>query len=104
MTSEITDLITALRDGTMSLDQVAQRFRNRAWPRRATPPPTSYLELAAKAQDDPDPYLPNSFDDVDAAYYQGKITDDQYDVLAQAMADSMRAEDRIKAEESSDSQ
>jgi hypothetical protein len=88
----------------MSLDQVAQRFRNRAWPRRATPPPTSYLELAAKAQDDPDPYLPNSFDDVDAAYYQGKITDDQYDVLAQAMADSMRAEDRIKAEESSDSQ
>jgi hypothetical protein len=103
MTSEITDLITALRDGTMSLDQVAQRFRSRSWPRRATPPPTSYLELAARAQQDPDPFLPNSFDDVDAAYYQGKITDDQYDVLAQAMAESMRAEDRRKSAESAGS-
>lgn len=103
MTSEVTDLIAALLDGTMSLDQVADRFRSRSWPRRATPTPTTYLELAARAQEDPDPFLPDSFDDVDAAYYEGKITDDQYDVLAQAMAESMRAEDRRKAEGSSGS-
>ena len=94
MSSEITDLITALGDGTLSLHEVAECFRNRSWPRRNTPPPTTYLELAARAQEDPEPYVPGSFDDVDAAYYQGKITDDQYDVLAQAMAESMRAEDR----------
>lgn len=99
MTSEITALITALQDGTLSLDEVAKRFRDRSWPRRATPPPSSYLELAARAQDDPEPFLPNSFDDVDAAYHQGKLTDDQYDVLAQAMAESMRAEDRDRGEE-----
>ena len=53
MSSEVTDLINALRDGSMTLEQVAQRFRQRSWPRRTTPLPTSYLELAAAAQQDP---------------------------------------------------
>jgi hypothetical protein len=35
--SEVTDLLTALRDGSMSLDEVAQRFRERRWPRRKIP-------------------------------------------------------------------
>jgi hypothetical protein len=98
MTAEVTDLLSALRDGTMSLDEVAQRFRKRSWPRRARSLPDNYLELAAAAQDDPDPYVPGSFDDVDAAYFQGKITDDQYEVLAEAMAESMRAEDQRRAD------
>jgi hypothetical protein len=102
MTTEVNDLIAALRDGTMNLDQVAQRFRNRPWPRRAKPLPTTYMELATAAQEDPEPTEPGSFDEVDAAYYQGKITDEQYEVLAQAMAESMRAEDRINAEEAAD--
>jgi hypothetical protein len=103
MTNEVTDLLSALCGGTMSIDEVAQHFRSRPWPRRLTPPPTTYLEFAARAQEDPDPFVPNSFDEVDVAYYQGKITDDQYDVLAQAMAESMRAEDRREAGESSGS-
>lgn len=94
MTTEVTDLLNALHDGAMSLDEVAQRFRDRPWPRRAKPLPSTYLELAAAAQEDPDPYVPGSFDDVDAEYLQGRITDDQYEVLAEAMAESMRAEDR----------
>jgi hypothetical protein len=96
MTSEVTELISALQDGTMSLDEVAQRFRARSWPRRAKPVPTTYIELAAQAQEDPPPDVPGSFDDVDNAYYKGLITEDQYDVLAQAMADSMRAEDQAR--------
>ena len=36
MNSEVTDLIEALRGGAMSLDDVAQRFRERSWPRRRT--------------------------------------------------------------------
>jgi hypothetical protein len=102
MTTEVTDLIAALRDGALSLDEVAQRFRSRSWPRRTKPLPTTYMELAAAAQEDPDPTVPGSFDEVDAAYYLGNITDQQYEVLAQAMAESMRAEDRRKAEEAAD--
>ena len=100
MTTKVTDLLSALYDGTMNLDEVAQRFRDRSWPRRTKPLPTTYLELAAAAQEDPDPYVPGSFDDVDAAYYQGKVTDDQYEVLAEAMAESMRAEDRRRTDSS----
>ena len=94
MTSEVTDLITALRNGSMSLDEVTSRFRARSWPRRRRQPPSSYLELAAAAQEDPEPYLPGSFDDVTAAYHRGELSDDEYEALAQAMAESKRAEDQ----------
>lgn len=94
MTSEVTDLITALREGSMSLDEVASRFRARAWPRRTKPVPATYLELAAAAQQDPEPYLPGSFDDVLAAYDRGELSREQYRVLADAVADSKRAEDQ----------
>jgi hypothetical protein len=99
MTSEASDMIKALRDGTMTLDQVAQRFRERTWPRRRRKPPTSYLEMAARAQEDPEPYDPESFDDVTAAYHRGELSDSEYDTLAEAMAESKRAEDRRLAEE-----
>jgi hypothetical protein len=94
MTNEVTDLIAALREGSMSLDEVASRFRERSWPRRRRPTSTSYLEMAAAAQDDPEPYIPGSFDDVAAAHQQNKITDAEYEVLSAAVAESKRAEDR----------
>jgi hypothetical protein len=78
----------------MNLEEVAQRFRERAWPRRKTPHSTSYLELAASAQKDPEPDVPGSFDEVDAAYEQGKLSDDEYDTLAAAMSESLRTQDR----------
>ena len=93
MTSEVTDLLNALKDGSMSLDEVSQRFRDRSWPRRRKHVPATYLEMAAAAQEDPEPYLPGSFDDVTAAYHRGDLSDEQYDVLANAMAESKRAED-----------
>jgi hypothetical protein len=94
MTSEVSDLVEALRNGTMTLEQVALRFRERKWPRRRRSPPASYLEMAARAQEDPEPYDPNSFDDVTAAYHRGELSDYQYDTLVEAMAESKRAEDR----------
>lgn len=97
MTSEVIDMLAALRDGATSLNEVAERFRNRKWPRRETVRPSTYLEAAARAQEDPDPYIPGSFDDVAGAYHRGELSDEQYEVLAQAMAESMRAEDRLKA-------
>lgn len=100
MTNEVTDLLTALRAGTMSIDDVAKRFRQRSWPRRNSPQPATYFELAARAQEDPDPYLPGSFDDVAAAFHRGDLSSEEYGVLAQAMAESMRADDRRRAGES----
>jgi hypothetical protein len=103
MNSEVTDLIKALRDGTMTLDQIAQRFRERSWPRRTRPSPSTYLELAAAAQQDSQPYVSGSFDDVVAAHQEDEITDEEYAVLSDAVAESKRAEDRLRAEESSGS-
>lgn len=91
--NDVSELLAALQDGSLSLNAVAQRFRERHWPRRRTAPPSSYLELAHAAQQDPEPYVPGSFDDVVAAYDRGSITDEQYEVLAQAVAESKRAED-----------
>ncbi|MGP8001953.1 MAG: hypothetical protein ACLPKI_32230 [Streptosporangiaceae bacterium] len=94
MKSEITNMIDALRSGKMSLDEVAQRFRQRSWPRTARNEPQSYLEMAAAAQQDPEPYIPGTFDDVVAAYDQGRLTDEEYTILSEAVAESKRAEDR----------
>jgi len=99
MSSEVTELIKALRDHTMTLDEVAERFRQRSWPRRTTPLPTTYLERAAAAEQDPEPYLPGSFDDVAAAHQDGDLTDEEYAVLSAAAAESKRAEDRREADE-----
>jgi hypothetical protein len=94
MTSEVNDLIASLRDGSMSLDEVALRFRERSWPRRRKRAPATYLEMAAAAQDDPEPHMPGSFDDVTIAYQRGDLSGEQYDTLAHAMAESLRAEDQ----------
>jgi len=102
MSSEVTDLIDALRDGSMTLEQVAQRFRQRSWPRRTTPLPVTYLELAATGQQDPEPDIPGSVDEVTAAYDRGELDRLQYRTLAEAAAESMRAEDRQAATESTD--
>ena len=102
MTSEITDLIAALREGSISLEEVAARFRERSWLRRRKPAPASYLEMAAAAQQDPEPYVPGSFDDVTAAFHRGDLSDDEYEVLARAMAESKRDEDRRISGEQAD--
>ncbi len=91
--SEVTDLISALRDGTMTLEQVAQRFRERSWPRRPHSRPSTFLERAAATQEDSDTYRPGSFDDVAAAHHDGRLSDEEYSVLSEAVALSKRAED-----------
>lgn len=96
MGSEVTELISALRNGTMTLDEVALRFRERSWPRRNSQKAATYLDLAAAAERDPDPYLEGSFDEVAMAFHRGELSDSEYEALAQAMANSMRQEDTRK--------
>jgi hypothetical protein len=93
MSTEITELIAALRDGRMTLGEVAERFRQHSWPARATPPPETYLDLATAAQQDPPLDVPGSFDEVTAAYDRGEITRAAYRQLAEAAAESATAAD-----------
>jgi hypothetical protein len=91
MSNEVRDLLDALHEGTVTLDEVAQRFRARKWPSRDERQPSSFRELAAAELEDPDPYIPGSYDDVVAAYDLGRLTDPQYAVLAEAIAEAQRA-------------
>ena len=93
MTDEVAELLDALEEGRLTLDEVAQRFRVRKWPRRQHQAPATYLEMAAAELQDPDPHIPGSYDDVAAAYHQKRISRDQFRVLSEAVAEAQRAED-----------
>jgi len=82
---DIADMLTSYRTGQLSLDDLALKFRARRWPPvpPACPPG---LEAAASAVDDPEPYVPGSFDDVVRAYDLGHINDTDYATLARAAA------------------
>src|SRR5262245_53149356 len=88
--SEVAGLITALRTGEVTLDELADRFRRRSWPRTRRATPTTSLEMAE--QQDPEPDLPGSYDDLTGAYDGGDLTAEQYDALSSAVAESIRGQ------------
>lgn len=88
--SEVTDLITALKAGEVTMEEVTGRFRLRSWPRTRRPTPRTSLEMAE--QQDPEPDVPGSYDELTGAYDNGELTADQYDALCEAVAESIRAE------------
>lgn len=92
--NEITELLLRLHAGDISLDEVAERFRHRHWPRTTSQTPSDYAEMARRAQEDPPPWVPGSFDDVSAAYFSDEISEEQYLVLKEAALEGMRAQDR----------
>lgn len=82
---EVISMIDAYHAGNISLEHLTRRFRLRTWP---VIPPACPPELndAAPAVDDPEPYVPGSFDDVVLAYDLGKLSDRDYQELAKAAA------------------
>jgi hypothetical protein len=88
--AEVRELLTALRASIVTLDEVAEQFRLRAWARSRRPEPRTYREMAEQL--DPGLPVPGSIDDVTAAYDRGELTAHQYDVLAAAIASAFRAE------------
>ena len=86
--SEVADLISSYKAGELTLEELVQRFRARQWPATTPPAPSSYLELAARAQEDPRPAIPNSYDDVIAAYARGDLTREEYDLLSDAVLEA----------------
>jgi hypothetical protein len=90
--SDVTDMIAAYRRGELTLDELAQRFRNRTWPSRRLSPPT--LEEAYKRElQDPEPIAEGSFDEVASAYLQGEISGQEYDILARAAGEATPSHD-----------
>jgi hypothetical protein len=94
--SEVTDLIDSYKTGELTLEQLAQRFRARHWPVIEPSPPSSYLEMAARAEEDPRPAVPNSYDDVTSAYARGDLTREEYDLLSEAVLEAGRAGDQAQ--------
>jgi hypothetical protein len=81
--SEVTAMIAAYSSRKISLQDLACYFRLRTW--RAVPPACPpEMQEAAAAVDDPQPYVPGSFDDVVLAYDLGKLSDHDYQELAAA--------------------
>ena len=85
--SAVTAMLVSYRDGRLSLDDLSLEFRARRWPQVPDVCPPE-LEQARDAIDDPEPYVPGSFDDVVLGYDLGWLSDADYDVLATA-ADSL---------------
>jgi hypothetical protein len=81
--SAVTGMLVSYRDGRISLDDLSLEFRARRWPQVPDVCPPE-LEQARDAIDDPEPYVPGSFDDVVLAYDLGWLSDADYDVLATA--------------------
>lgn len=86
--SEITDLLAALRAGSMSLEEVAARFRRRQWPGGDRASSRNDRGTFAEEERDPEPLLEGSFEEVHAAYMRHELTKDQYAVLAKASAEA----------------
>jgi hypothetical protein len=84
---DVTGMIRSYLAGALTLDAICQRYRSRRWPAVPTACPAG-LETAAPAIDDPEPYIPGSFDDVVRAYDLGWITDPDYEAFAAAAAAS----------------
>lgn len=83
--AEVTELISSYLTGALSLDVLSHQFRARQWPAMPRTCPLG-LEQAAPAIDDPEPYVPGSFDDVVRAYDLGWLSDADFEVLATSAA------------------
>jgi hypothetical protein len=94
--SEVKQLLAAFQMREIELDELADRFRGRSWPIARRPAPTNYAEMAE--QQDPEPDVPGSFDEVTAAYDRGELTREQYRTLAHAVAEAINADARREAE------
>jgi len=81
--SAVITMLTSYREGRISLDDLSLEFRARRWPRIPDVCPPE-LEAAREAIDDPEPYVPGSFDDVVLAYDLGWLSADDFDILAVA--------------------
>lgn len=75
--SEVTEAVAALQRGDRTLEDVAEMFRTRRWPR-------------GSGRRDTDGPPEGSFTEVADAYSNNDLTTDQYVVLAEAAREAMQ--------------
>lgn len=81
--SAVTAMLASYRAGRLTLEDLGLEFRARRWPVvPAVWPPD--MEQARAALDDPEPYVPGSFDDVVLAYDLGQLSDQEFEFLTGA--------------------
>jgi hypothetical protein len=97
--SDIADALQALAAGERTLDDVEEEFRNRTWPRRVTPTPTTYLDAARAEETDSEVPPEGSFAEVADAYTSGVIDHAQYVRLAEAVVEVMNQQEQSKRED-----
>lgn len=96
-TNEVLEMLDALAEGRMGLEEVAQLFRQHKWAYRKQRKDESYPDwIGEQLNDSSDLHLPGSFDDVSAALHRNQITIEQYDTLREAALEAIRAQ--IEAE------
>ena len=78
-------MISAYQRGQLGLEGLGLEFRVRRWPAVPSACPPG-LSQARAAIDDLEPYVPGSFDDVVLAYDQGRLSDKEYEFLAESAA------------------
>lgn len=87
--SDIAEGIAALRAGRLSLEELAERFRQRTWTLVRREAPRSWAERAERL--DPPPDVPGSVDEVTNAYDDGLLSWHEYRTLSHAAADAINA-------------
>jgi hypothetical protein len=78
-------MISAYQRGQLGLEGLGLEFRVRRWPAVPSACPPG-LGQARAAIDDLEPYVPGSFDDVVLAYDLGRLSDKEYEFLAESAA------------------
>jgi hypothetical protein len=90
--TEVAVLLAELRAGRLTVGDVAERFRLRDWPAVLRLPHATHAEMAG--QQDVDADVPDSLDEVTAAYDRGELTSEEYRVLCDAVADAINTAPR----------
>jgi hypothetical protein len=89
--SDVKAACRAVQTGERTVEEVADEFRTRSWPKPATTSPATADEAFAAEQTDREPDPPGAFSEVAGAYYQGILTIDQYAALRDAAAEGIAA-------------
>lgn len=81
----VTELLDQLEQGEISTDDAAREFAFVEWPEEPDRPET--LD-ETEGDPDPRPVAPGGFEEVSAAYSDGRIDDATYEALAKAYAEA----------------
>jgi hypothetical protein len=83
---EVSEVIAALQDGQMTVEEAAEDFRGRDWP---TTPPAPTVNGIIDERADPEVEPSGSFSEVEQAFVEGRLDQETYGTLAEAAAEAI---------------